>query len=404
MPRLSELQLARRSGATRERIRRLVEIGALRPDADGRFDQRAIRVVQVVAGYERGGVELDDIALALREGRVTFDFADRLYPAASLPSRRTVGELAEALGASGERLPELLLALGLPVPSRDRSLSQDDERILTEFVGAWGLAGGPEVALRAARLLGDPLRRAVEGWVDLFLEAVDLPPEKRAQLQVDALVPRMFEPGVHVARALEPTAVWLLRRHLERALDAVNVEAMERALEDIGRRPRAAPNPPAVVFADLSGFTRITEEEGDQAAARHASALASLASAIAAAHDGRVVKQLGDGVMLAFARVDRAVDAALALRASVGGADLPPLHIGVSAGPLIERDGDYFGRTVNLASRISGVAGPGEILADATTADAARDVEVTALGERPLRGLTAPVSLFRIDRPPDPGA
>jgi class 3 adenylate cyclase len=256
----------------------------------------------------------------------------------------------------------------------------------------------PDATLRAARLLGDAMRRAAEGWVDLFLEAIPLHSEDRVTLTLDELGPRMFEPAMRVAQLFEPMAVWLLRRQMERALNAVNVETMERALEARGLRPRLV-DPPTIVFADLSGFTQLTEEQGDELAAQHATTLARLAVTSAAMHDGRLVKQLGDGVMLAFERVAPAIEASLALRTSATDAALPPLHIGISAGPVIERDGDYFGRTVNLAARISSAAGPGEILVDQTAVDVAGQVRVVPVGPMELKGISAAIPLFRLVTP-----
>ena len=218
-------------------------------------------------------------------------------------------------------------------------------------------------------------------------------------MTLDELAPRMFEPAMRVGQLLEPMAVWLLRRHVERALNAINVETMERALEVQGIKPRLDRDSPAIVFADLSGFTQLTEEQGDELAARHAATLSRLAVTSAAIHDGRLVKQLGDGVMLAFERVAPAIHASLDLRRSASDAGLPPLHVGISAGPVIERDGDYFGRTVNLAARISGAAGPGEILANQTAAEAAPQVKVVPLKPTNLKGLPVAIPIFRLDAP-----
>jgi adenylate cyclase len=390
--------LARQAGTTPERIRQLVEIGVLQPDARGRFVTADVQRVEIVAAYEAGGVAQEEIADALRARRMTFAYADRIYPEASPKSGRTLGELATELGPRGALLTDVFIALGLPNPAPDRPLTEAEERVLPAFLDAWGgPAYAEDATVRAARLLGDAVRRATEGWVHLFLEAIALRPEDRASMSVDELGPRLFEPATRSAQVFEPMTVWLLRRHLEQALNALNVETMERALEAHGLRPKAVRHPPAVVFADLSGFTRLTEERGDELAARYAAALAGLAVATAARFDGRLVKQLGDGVMLVFQRSDEAVEAAIDLRRGAADAALPPLHVGVSAGAMIERDGDYFGRTVNLASRIASVAGPGEILANETAALAAAPARAQSAGPVELKGLSAAEPLYRID-------
>lgn len=395
---LTETELATRAGATQPRIRRMVELRLLEPDDHGRFADGDVRRAQIVLAYERGGITLDDLARAVAERHITFDYSDRIYPEASPLSGRTAVDLARELGYTGEQLVQVLLALGLSRPTLDRPLTQADERVLPAFFAAWsGSAMSADAPVRAARLLGDSTRRAAEGWVNLFMDAIGLPLDERVAMSVDALRARMFEPAVRVAQVFEPMLVWLLRRHLEQALNALNVETMERALDAHGVRPRPIADPPAIVFADLSGFTRLTEEHGDELGVRHASKLADLAGVVAATHDGRLVKQLGDGVMLAFERVADAVGSAGALRAAAVDADLPPLHIGVSAGPVVERDGDYYGRTVNLAARICSVAAPGEILANQTAADAAQGASVEPLGAIELKGIPAPVALFRVD-------
>jgi adenylate cyclase len=396
MDTLTEAELAAQAPASPERIRRLVEIGVLHPVAPGRFVPADLQRVRIAAAYEGGGIALEDIALSIAERRMSFEYTDRIYPEASPPSGRTIGDLAEELGITPEILADLFTALGLPRPTSDRAVTLADERILPDFVRAWtGEHDAIETAMRAARLMGDGTRRLVEGWVDLFSEAVALPPEESVGLSVEELRPRVMEPAVRIAQVLEPMAVWLLRRHLEQALNAQNVETMEHALELVGRRPRLPAHPPAIVFADVSGFTALTAEKGDETAARLATRLAHLATTVAATYDGRLVKQLGDGVMLAFPRVEAALDAARALVAAAASAALPPLHVGVSAGPVIERDGDYFGRTVNLASRLSSVAGPGEILVNETVAEVVGEEPLERLAAVELKGLP-PVVVLRL--------
>ena len=379
----------------------------LRPTAHGEFEPADVQRIQIVDAYEQAGIDLEHIAQAIAQRRMSFAYTDRIYPEASPPSGRTFGDLAARMGPRGSVLPDLFVALGLPVPAADAPLTDADEELLPRFLDAWVSAdpsdAAHEAAVRAARLVGDAMRRTVEGWVALFLEAIDLPAEFRAEMSLDELEPRLLEPAARVASLLEPLTVWVLRRHLVRALNAVNVESMEVALDHYGLKARPAADPPSIVFTDMSGFTRLTEEFGDEIAARHATTLARLASATAAAHGGRLVKQLGDGVMLAFHRIGDGVQAAVALRTAASAAGLPALHTGISAGPVIERDGDYFGRTVNRASRISGVAGPEEILADETVARAARTVTAVPVRSRTMKGLGKGVRLFRVaSLPPAP--
>jgi class 3 adenylate cyclase len=173
--------------------------------------------------------------------------------------------------------------------------------------------------------------------------------------------------------------------------------------------PSRPDDPPAIVFADLAGYTRLTEELGDEGAAGVALRLAELALETAGRRGGRLVKLLGDGVMLQFARPRAAVEAALDLVGAVEAAGLPVAHVGIDAGRVIARDGDFFGRTVILASRLSGAAGPGEVLVSSSVvaavaaADAAdpvshRPLTFGPLGTIHLKGITDPVEVHRVAR------
>jgi class 3 adenylate cyclase len=381
-----------------ERVDALVAIGVLRPAIDGSFVAGDLQRVQIIDAYERGGVSLDLVERAIREGRMTFDATDRIYPPASPPSGRTLADLEAELDLGPGVLPQLFLALGRPRPDPDRPLTLADEQGLRMLVQAWTapVLGG-EPLNRAARLLGESARRIAEGWINLFIEALALPPEVGARMTVDELRPRMIEPAAAIAQALQPALAWSLAYHMEQKLNEVNIEGMERALEADGIRPPADREPPAILFADISGFTQLAEERGDDLAVGHAASLADLALVVAADHDGRFVKQLGDGVMLVFARAGDAADASLGLLDAAREAGLPALHIGISAGPFIERDGDYFGRTVNLASRLSGVAGPGEVVMNQAAADAAGR-PVVAQAPASIKGLPTAIPVFRLDR------
>jgi adenylate cyclase len=399
---LTASELAALAAVPEPRIAELTRSGVLVPAKDGSYARSDIQRIEVASAYERAGIAVDLLAIAIQRGRMSFEFTDRIYPEASPPSGRTLVDLVAELGPAGDRLPDVLLAFGLSRATPDRPLTVADEIVLRAFVEAWSRPPlAADALVRAARILGDSTRRAARGSVDLFVEAVAMPPELTNRLTLEELRPRLFDPAIDVSKVLEPTLLWVLRQHLVQALNGANVEAMERALEIDGVRPRADRHPPAIAFVDLTGFTRLTDELGDAPALGHAERLAHLAADIAVAHGGTLVKQLGDGVMLVFDAPASAVAAALALRAAAAATDLPPLHTGIAAGPIIERDGDYFGRTVILASRLSGVAGPGEVVLEATAAAAAGDVPLVALGEHGLKGFATPVAAFRVDGPPD---
>ena len=189
------------------------------------------------------------------------------------------------------------------------------------------------------------------------------------------------------------------RRHQELAWTEQLVEDVEAALEAAGGlgRPERVP---AMCFLDLVGYTRPTEERGDQAAAELAEALAILVNRSARAHGGVPVKWLGDGVMVHFRDPAGAVLAALGMVEQLPQAGLPPAHVGVAAGPVVVQGGDYFGRTVNLAARIAAHASASRVLVSERVAERAPPQGVTfvELGQVPLQGIARPVRLLEARR------
>jgi adenylate cyclase len=189
---------------------------------------------------------------------------------------------------------------------------------------------------------------------------------------------------------------WLYRRHVERFLTEHQFQHVETALEEAGIRRRSPRGDEAVVFADLSGYTRLTEEAGDEAAVRVSLALAQLVNEIAASHRGQVVKMLGDGVYFHFPDPGDAVRASLEIVESVRPRGLPSAHIGVNAGPMIYDEGDYFGRTVNIAARIASQAGADQVFLGE---DLVRTVppigfRVLEVGQFDLKGIAQPLTIY----------
>jgi adenylate cyclase len=181
------------------------------------------------------------------------------------------------------------------------------------------------------------------------------------------------------------------------------LEHVDTALEQAGVRPKPTRLVEAAVFADLSGYTRLTEESGDETAANVSTTLAQLVSEIAARHRGVVVKMLGDGVHFHFSDPGDAVLASLALIEIVRPHGLPPAHVGVEAGPMIYDEGDYFGRSVNMAARLASQAGAdqvfvGEGLVSSVTPSGFRLIEA---GVYNLKGFSRPVTIHQAIRRDD---
>jgi adenylate cyclase len=197
---------------------------------------------------------------------------------------------------------------------------------------------------------------------------------------------------------LDRALLGIYRRQQELIWTEHQVLNIERALEEAGVlvRPERVP---AMCFVDLAGYTRLTEERGDHAAAELAAGLAGLVDRSARDRGGVPVKWLGDGVMAHFREPGGAVLAGLDLVGRVPEAGLPPAHVGVAAGPVVVQGGDYFGRTVNLAARLAARAAAGQVLVSEQAAAAGPDgVGFVALGRMELKGFPAPVGVLEARR------
>jgi class 3 adenylate cyclase len=223
------------------------------------------------------------------------------------------------------------------------------------FLDAWAMTPDEDALIRAARLMAQGTRAVMLGWMDLQEEQLVGPARERlfrgklegfpddvrvAFMKATQLAPRMF--------------TWLSARYVEHRSVSAIVEGFERFLASRGLAPIPdPPRSPAIVFVDLSRFTRLTSERGDDSAVAAATSLQRHADATATRHGGRLVKLLGDGAMLRLTDAAVGVDAALDLVETMSAAGSLSPHAGVHVGPVIERDVDLFGQTVNLASRIA---------------------------------------------------
>jgi class 3 adenylate cyclase len=177
------------------------------------------------------------------------------------------------------------------------------------------------------------------------------------------------------------------------------IALFEKSLSDAGLLTPTR-HPPAICFLDISGYTELTHEQGDEAAANLAEGLGQLVHRTAKEYGGHPVKWLGDGVMVYFQDPGAGVLAALSMVEGVEAAGFPPAHVGLHAGPVLAQEGDYFGGTVIMAARISGYARPREVLVTQEVVDASRDVGATfsEIGPVTLKGIPGAVRLHAAHR------
>ncbi|HSK07195.1 MAG TPA: adenylate/guanylate cyclase domain-containing protein [Acidimicrobiia bacterium] len=388
-------ELASEAGASVELIERLTEIGVLRPQPDGWYGAGDLIRLEALNAFLDAGVSVDQLAAALTEGVFTFEYLDRFHPEPPPATGHTFQEFTNTLAVSSALVKSIYQAMGLPEPTPDRPTRQDEEDLIGRFLNAWKIGSDEETYLRAARLIGEPARQVSEGWTRLYVEKVSDPMVGR-ELTGEERVAAIVESTEELTRLAPPLLLWLFHRHLRNAIDRANIDGLERELVAHGLSLPTPERPPAISFVDISGYTTLTEVHGDELAARTADRLRDLAERSARAHGGTVVKLLGDGVMLHFATVTEGLAGVLELVDNLGAGELAA-HAGMHAGPLIEHDGDYFGRTVNLASRVAGVAEPGEVVVTEAVALAAANhlYSFEPLPPVTLKGIADHTVLFR---------
>ena len=378
-----------------DHIERLIEAGLLQPDPEGRFPAGEVAAVRMSSALETGGISIDDLIYSVQRGLPL----RQSVPVGSTapPAGRTFEEFAASLGPRAALLPEIYAAFGVGFPPPQTWVLQDEVDAIGAFLDLWAVIDDdPDVYQRAARIAGEGTRSILLSTLDLFDERGGPPP---GRIQRGMTPSEAVEPSRRLGPALDRVLVWLRGRQLEDETFGRIVTFTQRDLINAGRAPERDREPDAIAFVDLSGYTEATASSGDQRAVEYATTLQALARTATAEVGGRVVKLLGDGVMLRFDSGVRAVAAVRRLMPAILGAGLPPAHAGIAVGPVIARDGDVYGHTVNLAARIASFSGPGELLVAAELGDAlaAQGIPFTPAGSATLRGVPEPVPLLRIE-------
>ena len=152
------------------------------------------------------------------------------------------------------------------------------------------------------------------------------------------------------------------------------------------------------LFADLAGFTTMTEAMGDESAAERADRFCEQVEGLAPEYEAVAIKRIGDAVMLRAASPSQAVRLGLRIAHEIGDSHyLPTVRVGMHSGEAVERGGDWFGSAVNVAARVSAEASGSEVLLSEATRDGAGEIEGVEFrdrGRRALRNVSEPVSLY----------
>jgi adenylate cyclase len=392
-------EVAQRAGVDPDYVDRLVELGILTPAAGDAFSPGDALRARWLQSLERADVPLDGIAAAVRDGALSLSFLDvTAFDRFAGLSGTTFQQLSAQTGIPLELLLVVREAVGFAEPRPEDTVREDELSVVLAVELALSKGFRPVVIERLLRVWGDSLRRIAETETDLWRSQV-VTALLESGMADDEMLQAQAGLGSQLVPLFEEALLAIYHGQQEHAWSKDFVESIERALERAGLY-RRLDRPPAVCFLDLTGYTRLTEERGDEAAADLATRLAGLVRRLALEHGGTPVKWLGDGVMFFFREPAAAVLAAVEMVEVVGSEGLPPAHVGVHAGPVVFQEGDYFGRTVNLAARIAEYARPGEVLVSQEVVDAsdAAPVSFVEIGPVELKGVAGPLRLHTARR------
>jgi adenylate cyclase len=390
----SRAEAATRAGIDPAALDRLVELGIVRHDEDAGFTRSHVLRAQMAQALATGGIPLEGVASAIRNGELSLDFLDtEAYERFAAFGEITFRELSENSGTPIELLMVIREATGGALPSPDDRVREDELAVAT-FVQAQLRFGFRPIAIeRLLRVTGESLRRIAEQEGDWWRTEV-LEPRLAVGGSASVLEAAQGEISNTLSALAETSLMAIYHAQQSRAWTTNIIAGFEVALARAGLHSRLE-RPPAMCFLDISGYTRLTQERGDEAAAGLATDLSRLVQRTSMHHGGKPVKWLGDGVMLFFKEPGSGVEAALDMVEGVASAGLPPAHVGLHAGPILYQAGDYFGSTVNAASRIADYARPGEVLVSQEVVEAAAGTAAsfTEIGPVELKGLGAALRL-----------
>ena len=252
---------------------------------------------------------------------------------------------------------------------------------------------------RLLRVMGDSLRRVAEQQAGWWMSEVQVPLMEKG-VKAGDIGDVTAEFGIRINVAYQQAFEAIQHAHEARTWTENILTGIELAMTQAGLYSRQD-RPPAMCFLDITGYTRLTQERGDEAAAALATTLSRMVQRTSSQYAGRAVKWLGDGVMFYFADPGPGVVAALDMVEGAVEAGLPPAHVGLHAGPVLFQEGDYFGATVNLAARIADYARPGEVLVSQAVVDASAGAAAafTEIGPVELKGVSEATRLHVARRP-----
>lgn len=389
---LTLAQVAEMAGTTPATVRRWVKAGLVPqyPGPPAPWDGRAAAHVRIIARLRERGHTLDAIKEASDSGRLAFGFVEELFP--HQDGRYTLEEASAITGLEPALIERFYGAVGFGDLS-DRPLDDDDLALLRDAAAVLE-AGFPFVAfMQIARVYGQALAQMADASVRLVHLYVHEPLMRdgvdavETAEQMSALTRQVFPLAA-------PVMLRLHARFLQHFVEQDVIGHMELDVDSSGELGRLQV---AIAFADLAGYTRMTEELGDAEAADVVERFVEKVET-SLPTGARIIKTIGDEVMVVGADVAELAAWAVTFQSQRRTRPLP--RIGVHYGGVIYRDGDYYGREVNQAARVVARAAAGEVLVTGAVADAVGPaLRFEPIGAVKLKGFSDATELFIAEAP-----
>jgi adenylate cyclase len=347
-------------------------------------DEREARIA-LLERLESDGIGLEELSAAVAEDRLALLPVDRV-----LGGRYTAAEIEQRTGIPAPLMIRFRKLLGLPAPGlHDRVFGDDDIAAgrSTELFLSSGLS--EDAIVEITRVLGEGMARLAGASTVAFVDAFLRPGDTEHDVAL-----RFAELAEQLTPALTPVLSAAYTQHLRESVGRGMIGREERRSGQLAEAQEIA-----VCFADLVGFTRLGGEVEVHELGGVAGRLARLAADVTAP-PVRLVKTIGDAAMFVSPELAPLVEVALSLVEAVQDADLPSLRAGIASGPAFTRSGDFYGHSVNLASRVTGVARPGSVLCTQDVHDGATgQFDWSFAGRFRLKGVAEPSPLYRARRP-----
>lgn len=338
------------------------------------------------------GATPEGIRRAHEMGRIDDAIFDPVLDPARAERTVTARQIEERGGLTVTETQLVALSFGLPVPAPDEPYFHPDEALALQRFGELREIWRPEVYLQIVRLYGQLLGRIAETEANLFRMHVANPLHEAGDRATT--LPMVHDALSRLLPMADPLLLGVHRRRIEHAFAQAAVREAEQ-LSTEGRLPGAVEV--TLMFCDLKDFTQYTDVNGDAAAIEAIEHLAAVVTQ-ELGPDGHVVKMLGDGFMLSYAEPAAAVDSFARIVARLrGGQGTLAVHGSVHHGVALYREGDYFGRSVNLVARMLAIAEADALVATQAVVDATSDRHHwQPCGRRKVRGASEPLELHTV--------